>query len=42
MLVEAINQAGVHHFVGKPWDADALRGIVAEAIRHRDLLRAAG
>lgn len=42
MLVEAINRAGVHHFVAKPWDADALRGVVAEAIRHRDLLRAAG
>jgi FixJ family two-component response regulator len=39
---EAIDRAGVHHFVAKPWDADALRGVVAEAIRHRDLPRAAG
>lgn len=39
-LVEAINQAGVYHYIPKPWDAAALRAVMAEALSYRELLRA--
>jgi two-component system, probable response regulator PhcQ len=39
-LVDAINKAGVYHYIAKPWDAVALRAIMAEALIYRDLLRA--
>jgi response regulator RpfG family c-di-GMP phosphodiesterase len=42
ILVDAINLAGVYHFVPKPWDAPALRAVMAEALGHRELLRALG
>jgi response regulator RpfG family c-di-GMP phosphodiesterase len=40
-LVAAVNQAGVYHFVGKPWDAEALRGVIAESLAYRDLIQLA-
>ncbi len=41
VLVDAINQAGVYYFVGKPWAPIQLRGVIAEALKHRDLIEAA-
>lgn len=38
-LTDAINLAGVYHFIGKPWEAPALRAVLAEALRYRDLLQ---
>ncbi|MEW6163692.1 MAG: response regulator [Pseudomonadota bacterium] len=38
LLTDAINLAGVYHFVGKPWNAHALRAALAEALAYRDLL----
>lgn len=40
VLADAINLAGIYHFVPKPWDADVLRAVIAEALTHRELLRA--
>jgi response regulator RpfG family c-di-GMP phosphodiesterase len=40
VLADAINRAGVYHYIAKPWDAAALRAIMAEAMKHRELLRA--
>lgn len=40
-LVQAVNEAGIYHFVQKPWDAVVLRGIIAEALAYRDLIGAA-
>jgi len=42
VLTDAINVAGVHHFIGKPWDAPVLRAVIAEALNYRDLLAAQG
>ncbi|MDP1524874.1 MAG: response regulator [Rhodocyclaceae bacterium] len=42
VLVDAINRAGVYHFVSKPWEAVALRAVIAEALRYRDLILKAG
>lgn len=41
MLVKAVNEAGIYHFVGKPWDATALRSVIAEALAYRDLIHLA-
>lgn len=38
VLVDAINIAGVYHFLGKPWDAGELRATMAQALVYRDLL----
>ena len=40
VLVAAINQAGVYHYISKPWDAAALRAVMAEALTYRELLQA--
>lgn len=37
-LTDAINIAGVYHFVGKPWEASVLRGVIAEALTYRSLI----
>jgi response regulator RpfG family c-di-GMP phosphodiesterase len=42
VLTDAINLAGVYHFIGKPWDAPVLRAAIAEALNHRDLLATQG
>ncbi len=42
VLTDAINVAGVYHFIGKPWDAPVLRAAIAEALNYRDLLAAQG
>lgn len=38
ILAEAINVAGIHHFLGKPWGAGELRAVLAEALRYRQLV----
>lgn len=38
VLVEAINVAGVYHFIGKPWDPAAMRSVITEALTYRRLL----
>ncbi|OHC66448.1 MAG: hypothetical protein A3H93_16745 [Rhodocyclales bacterium RIFCSPLOWO2_02_FULL_63_24] len=38
ILMNAINIAGVYHFIGKPWEASALRAVIAEALTYRSLL----
>lgn len=36
VLADAINQAEIHRFLGKPWDDEELRAVVGEALeRHR-------
>lgn len=30
--IRAINEAGIHHYVGKPWEDSELKGVVAEAL----------
>jgi DNA-binding NtrC family response regulator len=40
VLQQAINVAGVYHFVGKPWDAGEMRVVVTEALTYRRLLMA--
>lgn len=42
VLTDAINVAGVYHFIGKPWDAPVLRAAIAEALNYRDLLEERG
>jgi two-component system probable response regulator PhcQ len=38
VLTDAINTAGVYHFIGKPWNPAALRSAIAEALTYRELL----
>lgn len=38
ILAEAINIAGVYHFLGKPWAATELRATLAQALIYRDIL----
>ena len=40
ILAEAVNVAGVYHFISKPWAATELRRAIAEALAYRDILRA--
>lgn len=40
VLQQAINVAGVYHFIGKPWDEGAMRVVVTEALTYRRLLMA--
>lgn len=35
-LVEAINKAQITHFIGKPWNDDELRQLVAQALADRE------
>lgn len=42
VLADAINRVDVYHYIAKPRDAPALRAIMAKAMNHRELLRAAG
>jgi len=37
-LIGAINEAGIHRFIMKPWDDVDLRVALAEALEHRELL----
>lgn len=30
--IRAINEAGIHHYVGKPWEDNELKGVMAEAL----------
>ncbi|TGG93233.1 response regulator [Natronospirillum operosum] len=30
--IRAINEAGIHHYIGKPWDDDELLSVMAEAL----------
>jgi DNA-binding NtrC family response regulator len=41
VLQDAINIAGIYHFLGKPWEAAALRAVIAEALTYRNLINAA-
>lgn len=38
VLIDAINVAGVYHFLGKPWEPAALEATLRQALRYRDLL----
>lgn len=38
MLADAINIAGVYHFLGKPWAPAELRVMLAQALVYRDIL----
>lgn len=38
VLIEAINVAGVYHFVGKPWEPSEMRAVITEALTYRRLL----
>lgn len=38
VLVEAINVAGVYHFIGKPWEPAEMRAVITEALTYRRLL----
>lgn len=40
VLVDAINVAGVYHFLGKPWEPANLEATLRQALRYRDLLTA--
>ena len=37
-VVEAINMGQVYKFIPKPWDDEALKGVIATALQHQDLL----
>lgn len=37
-LTDAINIAGVYHFISKPWSTAALRAVIAEALTYHSLL----
>lgn len=37
-LADAINVAGVYHFLGKPWGPAELRATIAQALVYRDIL----
>jgi response regulator RpfG family c-di-GMP phosphodiesterase len=38
VLKQAINVAGIYHFIGKPWEATELRLLINEALNYRRLL----
>lgn len=38
VLIDAINVAGVYHFLGKPWEPAGLEAAIGQALRYRDLL----
>ncbi|HSD60971.1 MAG TPA: response regulator [Burkholderiales bacterium] len=38
VLLDAVNFAGVYHFLGKPWEADDLKAVMAEALKYHDVL----
>lgn len=38
VLLDAVNFAGVYHFLGKPWEADELKAVIAEALKYHDVL----
>lgn len=38
IMVDAINVAGVYHFLGKPWATAELRAALAQALVYRDIL----
>jgi len=38
MLPNAVNVAGVYHFLRKPWSATELRSTLVQALRYRDIL----
>ena len=40
VLIDAINVAGVYHFLGKPWEPANLEATLRQALRYRDLLTA--
>lgn len=37
VLKQAINTAGVYHFVGKPWEPSEIRSVITEALTYRRL-----
>lgn len=41
VLIDAINIAGVYHFLGKPWKAEELRAAMAQALVYSDILAGA-
>jgi response regulator RpfG family c-di-GMP phosphodiesterase len=42
VLLDAVNVAGIYHFLGKPWEGGELRGVIAGALRYHDLLGGGG
>jgi response regulator RpfG family c-di-GMP phosphodiesterase len=38
VLLDAVNVAGIYHFLGKPWEAEELKLVIGEALRYHDLL----
>lgn len=40
VLKQAINVAGVYHFIGKPWEAAEMHALVTEALTYRQRIRA--
>ena len=38
VLMDAVNHAGVYHFLRKPWEAAELRATIAQALIYRDVL----
>lgn len=38
VLLDAVNVAGVYHFLGKPWEAEELKLVIGDALRYLDLL----
>lgn len=38
LLADAVNLAGVYHFLRKPWAATELRAVIAQALVYRDIL----
>lgn len=38
VLLDAVNFAGIYHFLGKPWETDELKAVIAEALKYHDLL----
>lgn len=40
VLQDAINVAGVYHFLSKPWEPAVLRAVIAEALTYRSLINA--
>ncbi|HEX9180762.1 MAG TPA: response regulator [Burkholderiales bacterium] len=38
VLLDAVNVAGIYHFLGKPWEADELKLVIGDALRYHDVL----
>lgn len=38
VLIDAINVAGVYHFLGKPWQSAELKSMLTQALVYRDIL----